>query len=128
MLDEEERALALARIDADQVVRTHGRKEPTTLRLVLRAFNLHVSFNSPCQPLLNIDADSLVYCQLYHARYLIPRPEFIPANCGSDAWVLIVQFVVRTLIFRISILLYSRSLQSVIFLDNLLPVDTLVQP
>ena len=43
MLNEEERALALARIDADQAVSTHGRKEPTSVRLIFRAFSLHVS-------------------------------------------------------------------------------------
>lgn len=37
-----ERALALARIDADQAVRTNGRKESTTLRLVWRSFNINV--------------------------------------------------------------------------------------
>ncbi|KAJ7574271.1 MFS general substrate transporter [Mycena floridula] len=41
MLNAEERALALARIDADQAARTYGRKEPTTLRLVLRSFNFN---------------------------------------------------------------------------------------
>ena len=46
MLNEEERILALTRIDADQAVRTQGRKEPTTLRLVLRAFSFHVSLTS----------------------------------------------------------------------------------
>ena len=37
-----ERALALARIDADQAVRTNGRNESTTLRLVWRSFNINV--------------------------------------------------------------------------------------
>ncbi len=42
MFNEEERALALARLDADQMVQTHGRKEGTSLKLVLRAFNFNV--------------------------------------------------------------------------------------
>lgn len=42
MLTEPERALALARLSADQAVATRGRKERTTLRLVIRAFNLNV--------------------------------------------------------------------------------------
>jgi hypothetical protein len=43
MLTAEEKALALARIDADQVVRTHGRKEATTLKLIWKSFNVNVS-------------------------------------------------------------------------------------
>ena len=43
LLNAAERKLALARIDADQVVKTQGRKEKTTLKLVLRAFNFIVS-------------------------------------------------------------------------------------
>lgn len=42
MLNEDERALALARIDADQAVRTYGKKEPTSLKLILRSFNINV--------------------------------------------------------------------------------------
>lgn len=42
MLNEEERSLALARIDADQVVRNYGRKERTTVKLVLRSFSFSV--------------------------------------------------------------------------------------
>ena len=42
MLNSEERELALRRIDVDQVTRTYGMKEPTTLRLVLKSFNFNV--------------------------------------------------------------------------------------
>ncbi len=45
MLSETERALALARLSADEAVATRGRKERTTLRLVLRAFNFNVRFD-----------------------------------------------------------------------------------
>ena len=43
MLSEEERRLALARMDADQSTATEGRKEKTTLALILRACSLNVS-------------------------------------------------------------------------------------
>jgi hypothetical protein len=43
MLNEEERSLALARIHADQVIGTHGRKEHTTVQLILRSFSFSVS-------------------------------------------------------------------------------------
>jgi hypothetical protein len=42
ILNQEERALAIARIDADQVVKTDGQKEKTTVALVLRSFNFVV--------------------------------------------------------------------------------------
>ncbi|KAG6811879.1 hypothetical protein H0H92_005405 [Tricholoma furcatifolium] len=42
LLNEEERALALARIDADQAVRTQGRREKTTFRLVTQALSIHL--------------------------------------------------------------------------------------
>lgn len=48
MLNEKERALALARIDADRPVKgTEGRKERTTLPLIWRAFNFNVSQHRP---------------------------------------------------------------------------------
>jgi hypothetical protein len=43
MLNVAERKLALDRIDADQVVKSQGKKEKTTLPLVLRSFNTIVS-------------------------------------------------------------------------------------
>ncbi|KAJ2928041.1 hypothetical protein H1R20_g9056, partial [Candolleomyces eurysporus] len=43
VLNEAERKLAMARIDADQIVKSQGQKEKTTLRLVLRSFNTIVS-------------------------------------------------------------------------------------
>jgi hypothetical protein len=42
MLNEEQRALAIARLDADAVVKVSGRKERTTLRLVIRSLNFNV--------------------------------------------------------------------------------------
>lgn len=46
LLTEEERALALARIDAEQAVKTQGLKERTTLKLILKSFNINVIFSS----------------------------------------------------------------------------------
>ena len=44
MLNEEERKIAIARIDVDQAVKTGGRKEPTSLKLILRSLcNINVS-------------------------------------------------------------------------------------
>jgi hypothetical protein len=43
ILNEEERKLAMQRIDAEQIIKSQGQKEKTTLKLVLRSFNLMVS-------------------------------------------------------------------------------------
>ncbi|KAF5326743.1 hypothetical protein D9619_004681 [Psilocybe cf. subviscida] len=40
MLNEKERALAIARLNADAIVKTDGEMEPTTLKRVLRSFNI----------------------------------------------------------------------------------------
>ena len=43
ILNEEERKLAIARIDADQAVKTGGQKEPTSLKLIWRSLrNINV--------------------------------------------------------------------------------------
>lgn len=46
MLTEEERALALARIDADQAVQTQGRREKATPKLVVQSMTFSVSLYS----------------------------------------------------------------------------------
>jgi hypothetical protein len=42
MLNESERALAIARINADAAVKNDGYKEKPTLKLILRSFNIWV--------------------------------------------------------------------------------------
>jgi hypothetical protein len=42
MLNESERALAIARINADAAVKVDGMKEKSTWKLVLRSFNIWV--------------------------------------------------------------------------------------
>ena len=42
MLNEEERELALRRIDADRTVKSHGAKERTTWKLIWRSLNFNV--------------------------------------------------------------------------------------
>lgn len=43
ILNDAERRLAMQRIDAEQIVKTQGKKEKTALKLVLRSFNFMVS-------------------------------------------------------------------------------------
>lgn len=45
MLNPEERALAIARLNADSIVKTDGKKEKTTMKLILRSFNLWVGIH-----------------------------------------------------------------------------------
>jgi hypothetical protein len=42
MLNDEERKLAIARIDVDQVVKSQGRKEKTSWPLIVHSFNIIV--------------------------------------------------------------------------------------
>ena len=42
MLNESESALAIARLNADAVVKVDGRKEKTTWKLILHSFNIWV--------------------------------------------------------------------------------------
>lgn len=48
MLSAEERKLAIARMDADAVVKSHGRKEKTTWSLIGYSFNVIVSSSLEC--------------------------------------------------------------------------------
>ncbi|KDQ26556.1 hypothetical protein PLEOSDRAFT_1105460 [Pleurotus ostreatus PC15] len=60
MFNEEERALALARIDADSVVKNQGKKEKATWKLVWRAFNFNTILCSLVYLLLNISFQGLL--------------------------------------------------------------------
>jgi hypothetical protein len=42
MLNEKERALAIARLNADAIVKTDGKMEPTTFKRVMKSFNIWV--------------------------------------------------------------------------------------
>ncbi|ESK89335.1 mfs transporter [Moniliophthora roreri MCA 2997] len=59
MFNEEERALALARIDADQAVETQGVKEKTSLKLVLRSFSFTTTACAILYLLINISFQGL---------------------------------------------------------------------
>ncbi|KAF8809516.1 MFS general substrate transporter [Phlegmacium glaucopus] len=60
MLNEEERKIAIARIDADQAVKTGGRKEPTSLKLVWRSFrNVNMVLCTMSYAMINISFQGL---------------------------------------------------------------------
>lgn len=72
MLNEEERALAVARLNADAIVKTDGKKEKTTLKLILRSFNLWVG---------TLVVTSFPY--LIHS----PRPSYVPWGTFSSTFL-----------------------------------------
>jgi len=94
MLSETERALALARLSADEVVATRGRKERTTLRLVLRAFNFNTVLCTLCFTLVNISFQGLslflptVVASLGHFTTVESQLRTVPPYLVSAVWAL----------------------------------------
>ncbi|PPQ78694.1 hypothetical protein CVT25_010715 [Psilocybe cyanescens] len=73
LFNAEERNLAIARIDADQVVKTGGRKEPTSLKLVLRSFNFNTVLCTISYIMINISFQGLSL--------------FLPTVINTCAWL-----------------------------------------
>ncbi|CAA7266285.1 unnamed protein product [Cyclocybe aegerita] len=59
LLNEEERAIAIARLDADQTVKMGGKKERTSLKLVIQSCNLHTIVCSLVFMMINISFQGL---------------------------------------------------------------------
>ncbi|CAA7263266.1 unnamed protein product [Cyclocybe aegerita] len=59
LLNEEERAIAIARLDADQTVKMQGKKERTSLKLVIQSCNLHTIVCSLTFMMINISFQGL---------------------------------------------------------------------
>ncbi|EPQ59892.1 MFS general substrate transporter [Gloeophyllum trabeum ATCC 11539] len=95
LLSPEERSLAMARIAADQVVSTTGRKERTTWRLVLRAFNFNTTLCAICFLMLNISFQGLslymptVVATLGHFTTVESQLRTVPPYVVGAAWVVI---------------------------------------
>ena len=86
LLTNDERTLALNRIAADRVV-GNFRREKTTLRLVLRAFNFNVStfgtFKHHAHPCKKITG-CFKYAVLYIFEHFFPRIKLVYANHHCD--------------------------------------------
>ncbi|KAF7308963.1 MFS general substrate transporter [Mycena kentingensis (nom. inval.)] len=99
MLTEEERALALARISADQAVSTDGKKERTSLSLVLRSFNIHTTFCALCYFLVNISFQGLalfmptVIATLGKFTVVQSQLRTVPPYIVSVFWTLFISWV-----------------------------------
>lgn len=83
MLSEEERKLAMARIDADAVVKSHGQKERTSWKLVGHSFNVVVSgllLRLKEGVLTRILKDHRMHHLLHNFQHVVPRNEPLPPN------------------------------------------------
>ncbi|KAF9048338.1 MFS general substrate transporter [Hymenopellis radicata] len=95
MLSSDERALALVRIDADQATRTGGKRERTSLRLVIRAFNINTAICSACYLMINISFQGLslfmptVVNTLGHFTTVEVQLRTVPPYAVGAAWALI---------------------------------------
>ncbi|KAF9466151.1 MFS general substrate transporter [Collybia nuda] len=98
MLNEEERSLALARIDADQVVRTRGHKERTSVKLVLRSFSLSTTICAICYLMVNISFQGLslfmptVVATLGHYTVVESQLRTVPPYVSGAVWAIIFAY------------------------------------
>ncbi|KAF7309920.1 MFS general substrate transporter [Mycena indigotica] len=99
MLNEEERALALARIEADQVVSMQGRKERTSFKLVRRAFNVNASLCLLGYIFINISFQGLslfmptVIATLGHFTVVESQLRTVPPYIVALCWSLFLCWV-----------------------------------
>ncbi|KAK7062528.1 hypothetical protein VNI00_000016 [Paramarasmius palmivorus] len=95
MFNEEERALALARIDADQTVETKGVKEKTTMKLVLRSFSFTTTICSIMYMLINISFQGLslfmptVVATLGHYTVVESQLRTVPPYLIGGVWAVV---------------------------------------
>ncbi|EAU90418.2 hypothetical protein CC1G_00802 [Coprinopsis cinerea okayama7 len=91
MLTEEERKLAIARLDADQAVKNQGRKEKTTLKLVMRSFNLTTIVCTLCFMMLNLSFQglSVFLPTIINSRTIQVQLRTVPPYLVSALWSVI---------------------------------------
>lgn len=98
MLNEEERALALARIDADQAVKTQGRREQATFKLVLRSFSFHTILCTVLYVMLNISFQGLslfmptVVATLGHYTVVQSQLRTVPPYVVAAVWAVLCTY------------------------------------
>ncbi|KAK7025159.1 putative transporter C11D3.18C [Favolaschia claudopus] len=95
MLNEDERALALARIEADQVVKTNGRKERTTLRLIWRSFNFNTCLCLLCYTMANISFQglSLFMPTVIATPVVESQLRTVPPYMVGAVWALVTSYI-----------------------------------
>ncbi|TEB22549.1 MFS general substrate transporter [Coprinellus micaceus] len=113
ILNEEERKLAMQRIDAEQIIKSQGQKEKTTLKLVLRSFNLMTTSCTLCFVLLNMSFQGLslflpsVIRSLGTYSTIEVQLRTVPPYLASAAWVIVNAYISQRLRLRFLPLLYN---------------------
>lgn len=116
MFNEEERALALARLDADQAIENHGRKEKTTLRLVFRSFNINTIICAISYLLINISFQGLslfmptVIATLGHFTVVESQLRTVPPYLVGAVWAVFCAYSSYRLRQRATFILLSTLL------------------
>ncbi|TEB20092.1 MFS general substrate transporter [Coprinellus micaceus] len=113
ILNSQERKLALERIDADQVFKTQGRKEKTTLKLVLRSFNFITIACTICFILVNMSFQGL---SLFMPSVIRTQGNYttieiqlrtVPPYVASAVWVILNAYVSARIKMRVVPLLFN---------------------
>jgi len=119
LLNEQERALAISRINADQVVRMSGRKEPTSFKLVLRSFSFNTILCTVSYMMINISFQGLslflptVINSLGHFSTVEAQLRTVPPYMVAAAWALFSAWTGYRMKQRCSPILISVLLQVV---------------
>ncbi|KAF9484525.1 MFS general substrate transporter [Pholiota conissans] len=98
LLSEDERKLALARLNADQIVKTNGKKEPATVKLVLRSLNIWTIACCVYFILVNISFQGLsiflptVVNSIGHFTVVDAQLRTVPPYAVAGVWCMIVIF------------------------------------
>ncbi|PPQ88146.1 hypothetical protein CVT26_012986, partial [Gymnopilus dilepis] len=99
LFNERERALAIARINADQVIKTSGKKEPTTFKLVWRSLSFNTLLCTVSYIMINISFQGLslflptVVNSLGHFTTVEAQLRTVPPYMVAAAWALFVKGV-----------------------------------
>ncbi|TFK18397.1 MFS general substrate transporter [Coprinopsis marcescibilis] len=116
LLNEEERKLAIARLDADAVVKTQGRKEKTSWKLVGRSFNFLTVALTLCFTLLNMSFQGLslflppVINTLGNYSVIEVQLRTVPPYLASAVWVVLNAYISQRMRKRFLPLLYNMIL------------------
>ncbi|KAF8902354.1 MFS general substrate transporter [Gymnopilus junonius] len=99
LLNERERVLAIARLNADQVVKTSGKKERTSFRLVLHSFSFNTILCMISYIMINISFQGLslflptVINSLGHYSTVEAQLRTVPPYMVGAAWALFAAWI-----------------------------------
>ncbi|KAK1232371.1 hypothetical protein PQX77_004493 [Marasmius sp. AFHP31] len=119
MFNDAERAIALARLDADQNVDTHGKKEKTTLKLVMRSFNFNTTICAISYLLINISFQGLslfmptVIATLGNFTVVESQLRTVPPYLLGALYVVVCSYFSFRLNHRAAFILFSTMLMVV---------------